>query len=324
MQALVFTAPGEVQLRDEPYPVAGEGETLVTVEASGICGSELHGFRSVGMRRPPLIMGHEFAGTTDGGTRVVVNPLLTCGTCAPCLLGSSQICERRQLMGVHRPGGFAEAVAVPRDALHVLPDDVGWAEAALIEPLANAVHAWGLGERAGGGAQDRGCGTVAIVGAGSIGLVCLLVARHHGSGEVVVADPSPDRRAVASRLGATVVAALDDLDGLVLDSTFDAVGLPLTRAAALAHLRPGGTSVWIGLGSPDVAFDGNDLVRSEKRVLGSFAYSAEEFRAAVELSSQVDLGWGTDVPMTAAESTFMELAQGRTDIIKAVLRRERA
>ena len=322
MQALVFTAPGQVQLRDEPYPVAGDGETLVTVEASGICGSELHGFRSVGMRQPPLIMGHEFAGTADGGTRVVVNPLVTCGTCAACVRGSAQICERRQLMGVHRPGGFAEAVAVPRGALHVLPDSVSWTEAALIEPLANAVHAWGLGVRAGGAGGGGGCGTVAIVGAGSIGLVCLLVARHHGSGEVVVADPSPDRRAVAARLGATTVASLDDLDGLVLDTTFDAVGLSVTRTAALAHLRPGGTSVWIGLGSPDVAFDGNDLVRSEKQVLGSFAYSADEFRAAVELSSHVDLGWGTDVPMSAAESMFMDLAQGRTDVIKAVLRRE--
>ena len=314
MRALVFTAPGEVQLRDEPAPLVAADEALVTVEASGICGSELHGFRSVGMRTPPLIMGHEFAGTTADGRRVVVNPLVTCGQCPACRSGVSQICANRALMGVHRPGGFAESVAVPRDSLHVLPEGVDWTAAALIEPLANGVHAWRI--------AGAGEGPVAIVGAGAIGLVCLLVARLNSSHPVYVADPSPERRAVATRLGATAVASLDEADGMAFDTTFDAVGLAATRAAALRHLRVGGTSVWLGLGSADVAFDGNDLVRSEKRVLGSFAYTSDDFSRAVQLSDTVDLSWGTAVPMSAAATMFMELANGRTDIIKAVLRRE--
>jgi len=314
MRALVFTAPGEVQLRDEPSPLVGPDEVLVTVEASGICGSELHGFRSVGMRTPPLIMGHEFAGTTADGQRVVVNPLVTCGQCPACRGGVSQICANRALMGVHRPGGFAESVAVPRGSLHVLPDGVDWTAAALIEPLANGVHAWRI--------AGAGQGPVAVVGAGTIGLVCLLVARLNSPGPVYVADPSPERRAVATRLGATAVASLDQADGVVFDTTFDAVGLATTRAAALRHLRAGGTSVWLGLGSADVAFDGNDLVRSEKRVLGSFAYTSDDFSRAVQLSDTVDLSWGTAVPMSAAATMFMDLANGRTDIIKAVLRRE--
>ena len=313
MQALVFTAPGEVQLRPEPSPVAGPGEVLVTVEASGICGSELHGFRSLGMRTPPLIMGHEFAGTTSDGRRVVVNPLATCGECRACRSGAPQICPDRSLMGVHRPGGFAESVAVPITSLHTLPDGLDWNAAALIEPLANAVHAWRI--------SRPGDGPVAIVGAGSIGLVCLLVAQHAAPGAVVVADPSAERRAVAKRLGATVVASLDDTDGALFGTTFDAVGIPATRACALRHLTPGGTSVWLGLGSADVAFDGNDLVRAEKQVKGSFAYTSDDFAAAVALASQVDLGWGTSVPMQDAATMFMELASGRTDIIKAVLRR---
>ena len=316
MQALVFTAPGEVELREELEPLPGEGEVLVTIEASGICGSELHGFRSLGMRRPPLIMGHEFAGTTPDGERVVVNPLVVCGVCPACLAGRSQVCGARQLMGVHRPGGFAELVCVPRSSLHVLPEDADWTAAALIEPLANAVHAWRI--------SGAGNGPVAIVGAGAIGLVCLLVARLHGSGAVFVADPSPERRAVANRLGATAVASLDEAAGIGFETTFDAVGLPATRAAALTHLTAGGTSVWLGLGSSDVAFDGNDLVRSEKRILGSFAYTPEDFAAAVALSNQVDLDWGTAVPLSDSATTFMELANGRTDIIKAVLRREGA
>lgn len=313
MRALVFTAPGQVEMRDEPAPQLRAGEVLVTIEASGICGSELHGFRSLGLRKPPLIMGHEFAGTTADGERVVVNPLVTCGWCPACLRGNSSVCASRQLMGVHRPGGFAEAAAVPSASLHRLPPGVDWTAAALIEPLANAVHAWRI-------AAPQG--PVAIVGAGSIGLVCLLVARQHSTGEIVVADPSAERRAVAKSLGATTVAALSETDGSDFDTTFDAVGLPVTRAAALRQVRAGGTSVWLGLGSSDVAFDGNDLVRSEKRILGSFAYTAEDFGEAVALSSVVDLGWGTAVPLSAAATTFMELADGRTDIIKAVLRRE--
>ena len=312
MKALVFTEPGRVVLRDEPAPQPRDDEVVVTVEASGICGSELHGFRSVGMRKPPLVLGHEFAGTIDGGARVVVNPLVTCGTCAACTGGRSQICERRELLGVHRPGGLAEAVVVPRSAVHALPPEVDWTSAALIEPLANAVHAWRLGGSTGG--------PVAVVGAGSIGLVVTLVALHHGQ-VPVVADPSPERRAVAERLGARTVAALDDVEASAFETTFDAVGAPTTRSAALSRLRPGGTSVWIGLATPDATFDGNDLVRSEKRVLGSFAYTEEDFAEAIRLASVVDLSWATSLPMAEAETVFMQLAQGRADIIKAVLRR---
>ena len=312
MQALVFTEPGRVVLRDEPVPQPSVGEALITVEASGICGSELHGFRAVGMRNPPMIMGHEFAGTTADGARVVVNPLVTCGFCIACESGRESICEVRELLGVHRPGGFAEYAVVPADSLHALPEGVSWAAAALIEPLANAVHAWRLAETDGS--------PVAIVGAGSIGLVCLLVALQHNDGPVVVADPSPERRAVAQQLGGTVVASLEQAS-TTFGTTFDAVGLPATRAAALAQLRRGGTSVWLGLATADAGFDGNHLVRAEQRILGSFAYTPDDFSEAVKLAEILDLSWTTEVPMSDAESTFMELAAGRTDIIKAVLRR---
>jgi threonine dehydrogenase-like Zn-dependent dehydrogenase len=317
VRALVFTAAGQVELRDEPAPQVTGDDVLVTVEAAGICGSELHGFRSVGFRKPPLIMGHELAGTVADGSRVVVNPLVTCGSCVACLDGRPQVCAHRQLLGVHRPGAFAEAVAVPAANVHPLPDGISWTSAALIEPLANAVHAWrGAGEGADG---------VAIVGGGTIGLVCLLVARHHEPGRpVVVVDPSPQRRAFAEQLGATAAANLDELGGTPADRTFDvivdAVGIAVTRAASVQHLRPGGTAVWLGLTSTDAGFDANDLVRFEKRVLGSFAYTPDDFAAAVAMASQVDLSWGTDVPMGQADVVFMELAGGRTDIVKAVLR----
>lgn len=310
MRALVFTEPGQVVLRDEPAPVASDGDVVLVVASSGICGSELHGFRSVGMREPPLVMGHEFAGTTPDGRRVVVNPLLSCGRCAACVGGRPQLCPERALIGVHRPGGFAEQVAVPAASLHEIPDSMDWTQAALVEPLANGVHAWGLA-----GAPS---GRVAVIGAGAIGLVCLLVARHAGCDEVVVADPSPQRRRVAESLGARTTDALEPQGSF--DTVFDAVGLPVTRAASTAALRAGGTAVWLGLADSDARFDGNDLVRAEKRVLGSFAYTDAEFARAVEIAGELDLGWATAVPFEESESMFMDLAGGRTDVVKAVLR----
>jgi len=180
---------------DEPQP--RDGEVILDVKGSGICGSELHGFRSLGMRKPPLVMGHEVAGVDATGRRVAVNPLLSCGRCDLCRRGLPQVCRERGLLGVHRPGGFAERVAVPAAALHVLPDGVGWEAAAMVEPLANAVHALRQ-------VPDVRAARIGVIGSGAIGLLCLLVARRLGAGHVSVVDPSEGRLATAVRLGADV------------------------------------------------------------------------------------------------------------------------
>ena len=131
MKALVFTAPGVVEIQEVPDVVAGDGEVVVHVDRAGICGSELHGIQTPGFRVPPLVMGHEFVGRLDDGRRVAINPLTSCGECDLCRRGRTQLCRSRQLLGVHRAGGFAERVAVPQNAVHEIP-----------EPIANAVHAW--------------------------------------------------------------------------------------------------------------------------------------------------------------------------------------
>ncbi len=310
MRALVFTGPGVVELQDVPVPQVPPGWLPLTVRASGICGSELHGFRSVGFRRPPLIMGHEVAGETPDGRRVVVNPLLSCGACDLCARGLPEVCRERRLLGAHLAGGFAEQVAVPCEAVHEIPDTMTWEEAALVEPLANAVHAWG---QVGPGPVER----VAVIGAGSIGLVTLLVATHRGVGHVTVTDRAPTRLALAERLGASCCAG--DLEG-EYDVVVDAVGSAQTRAAALEHLRPGGTSVWLGLAEPTAAVDGNALVRGEQRVVGSFAYTPADFATATAIAPGLDLGWATGVALEESQRTFMRLAEGAPDPVKAVIR----
>jgi threonine dehydrogenase-like Zn-dependent dehydrogenase len=313
VKALVLVAPGAVELRDEPEPLVGEGERLVHVRSAGICGSELHGARTPGFRQPPLIMGHEFAGVTEQGDRVVVNPILSCGRCRLCRSGQRQICGHRQIIGVHRPGGFAEQVAVPQSALRPVPPGLPLDIAALIEPAANAVHAW---NRAIAASPPAGNSRVGVIGCGAIGLFCLLVALSDGAGPVHVTDLSPARLAIARRLGAA--SASSRLDG-EFDIIVDAVGLAATRAQSVDRQRPGGLAVWLGLADAEPGYDAAGLVRSEKRVIGSFAYSDEEFAEAAGLLAGWDLAWASRYPLSAGAQIFTELMDGASHPVKAVL-----
>lgn len=309
MRAMVFTKPGVVEMLDVDPPAPADGETLIDVAAAGICGSELHGISEPGFRQPPLVMGHEFVGTALDGRRVVVNPIVSCEACDMCAAGHDQLCRNRSIVGIHRAGGFAQRVAVPSKQLHELPDTLAWDAAALIEPLANALHVWRL---AGAPTGAR----VGIIGAGSIGLVCQLVAQRD-AGEVMITDLSEDRLSLARKLGGVRTGTM--LDG-EFDVVLDAVGAPVTHRASVEHLKPSGVTVWIGLLSDDAGFVSRDLIRWEKKVLGSFAYPAKDFADAVDLASDVDLSWTTSFPLDEGAIIFTELMEGRSDVVKAVLR----
>jgi threonine dehydrogenase-like Zn-dependent dehydrogenase len=190
-----------------------------------------------------------------------------------------------------------------------VPDWLGWDAAAMVEPAANAVHAWNIA-RAGTGAR------AAVLGCGAIGLLCLLTALSGGAGRVDVTDLDPGRLAQASRLGAA--AAGPELDG-EYDVIFDAVGTPATRAVSVRHLRPGGTAVWLGLADDAPGFDANALIRAEKRVQGSFAYSDEEFARAAELLRNWDLSWTSQYPLTEGAEIFTGLMNGGLQPVKALL-----
>lgn len=309
MRAMVYTKPGTVELLDVDEPVAGPGEVVVEVAACGICGSELHGISRPGFRSPPLVMGHEFSGWGPHGEAVAVDPVVSCGHCDLCRAGHNEVCRQRSIIGINRPGAFAERVAVPKELLHELPAQLPIELGALVEPLANAVHAWRL---AGGGAGTA----LGVLGAGTIGLSMLLVAKHHGA-TVSVADLAPERLAVAERLGAAATGR--ELSG-EFELVADAVGARATRRASLEHLRPTGTALWLGLADPEPSFDAFDLTRAEKRVIGSFAYSHEDFADAVALAPQVDLSWATSFRLDEGPTVFGELMAGRTDVVKALLR----
>lgn len=309
MKALVFTAPGEVAVQDVAEPVPGPDEVIVDVTVAGICGSDLHGVRHPGFRVPPLVLGHEVAGLVDGAP-VAINPLVNCGQCDLCQRGLTYLCRHRILLGGQRPGALAERLAVPRRLVHPIPVGLSTDAAGMIEPLANAVHAWAL-------ANPEPGARVGIIGAGAIGLVTLLVAKSSKAASVSVSDPAESRCELAERLGADETGP--ELTG-EFDVIFDAAGVPAARRDSVEKIRPGGTAMWIGLASADPAFDGQSLIRGEKRILSSFAYSDEEFVSAVDLVADLPLDWVTTVPLASGADVFRELYNGRTDLVKVLLR----
>src|SRR5207247_9551705 len=189
-----------VETVDEPRQ--RDDEVIVQPEAAGICGSEIEGYLGrMSNRTPPLVMGHEFAGTVAyaggraggewSGRRVAVNPLLSCRACARGMAGERNLCAHRRLIGVHVAGGFAERVAVPAANLVALPDGVDARTGALVEPLANAVHAVRLARRL--VAADL----AVVVGAGTIGVFALPAAHAAGIADVRVVEQHPGRAAGA-------------------------------------------------------------------------------------------------------------------------------
>ena len=278
MKAIVWQGPNEMTVEEQPDPPdPGPGELILRPEAVGICGSEVEGYLGhMGNRTPPLVMGHEFAGTVvaagEGaeeldGARVAVNPLSGCGECRLCRAGDTNLCRDRVLVGVHVPGAFADFVKVRAADARVLPDGVSSRVGALMEPLANGVHAVRL--------APAGVERAVVIGAGTIGLVTLQAALLEGIPHVAVVEPHDERRARALALGAQEDTEEPDL-------VLDAVGAEATRRLGLELLRPGGTMVCIGLADDDTTLGFHDVVRSQHRIQGSYAYTMPDFEQAHE------------------------------------------
>jgi len=316
-----------VETLAEPRQV--DDEVLVRPEAAGICGSEIEGYLGrMPNRIPPLVMGHEFAGTVVAagrgareewsGRRVAVNPLLSCRVCVRCKEGERNLCAERRLIGVHVAGGFAERVSVPAANLVLLPDGVDARIGALVEPLANAVHAVGLALRLGA------VQSAVMLGAGTIGLFALHAARAAGIADVRVIEPHAARRAAALAAGARAAQAdaRELARGGRVDLVIDAVGATATRRAALDVVRVGGVVVLLGLHEDESALPFHRIVRDQVTLQGSFAYTDANFAAALELltSGKVSLGElaGTR-PLEAGPEAFATLAAGPTAQLKTFL-----
>jgi len=300
MKAAVWTATDQVQVSKLPMPEVPAGWALVKVAYNGICGTDLailHG------RHPrasaPLIMGHEISGWVEragatgpgAGTLVVVEPLITCGECLSCKNGLTHVCRNLGLYGIDSPGGMAQYVALPPEVLHAVPAGVDPRTATLAEPLAVAVHAVGLSE------LQPGC-TVAVYGAGPIGILTALVARHAGAGAVVITEPSLYRREVAEQLGfivvpagSTMAATLEPLtDGEGADVTFDSAAHPSVAAELTTVTRVRGRIVVVGVYKQPAALDLQSVCFKELTIAGVRVYTSRDVTTAIELIASGALG----------------------------------
>ncbi len=294
MRAIVFAGPGEFSLEDVPDPAVGPRDVLVRVEAVGICGTDLHVLD--GEFAPtvfPIIPGHETSGIVEAvgdqvtqltpGMRVSVDPTLTCGECAFCAVGRSNLCENWNGSGVARTdGSTAELVVAPVRNVHPLPDDVDLALAAMIEPLSCAIRGYDLLPR-------RMGEHYLIYGAGTMGLMMAQLAPRAGAASVTVVDRNPDRLEVAREVGVAHLAlSPDDVPRRGgWDVVIDCTGVVAAIEDALTRVRRGGTFQQFGVApteatarfSPFRVYNDELSLTGSMAVLNTYGRAVEMFGA---------------------------------------------
>ena len=339
MHALVWEGPRLMHMRDVPDPVPAADEVLIAVAYSGICGSELGGYLGHNsLRKPPLIMGHEFAGdvvalgsdaaalnpTVTIGTRVTVNPLIHQPTSRAAYQGRQNLDRNRRIVGIHRPGSYAQYVTAPAVNVYAIPDHLSYEMAALTEPLACAIRAVKL---SGVGATN----SVLVTGLGPIGLLTLQVLAASGVRTLVATDTDPDRRTIGSRFCAhildprnqDVVETVRTLtDSVGVDAAIDAVGAGATRRECVQAVAWGGKVILTGLHEEESTLQANYIIRSEITVQGSFAYTSLDFEDALcwLMDGRIEIEpWLQRSPLAEGGACFEQLLSKPGPVAKILL-----
>ncbi len=332
MKALVYTQPNEMQILDRPYPTLDTNEAVLKIESVGICGSDMHAFHGHDPRRKPgLVLGHEFAGTIADtssplftkGQRVTGNPLITCGHCEFCLQGRNNLCANRTMVGMTRPGAFAEFMSIPASSLIPIPDNLSLDAAALTEPAATAVHAINLSMRA---LQRpiQEC-RVLILGGGAIGMLSALLLKHYGVNDLTVAEVNPLRRkAIEKHVGYKTVNQIDEkIPENSFEFVMDCVGAAVTRNSALSAVKPGGVMMHVGLQDWASEIDMRKLTLAEITLLGTYTYSTVDLQATVNLLARNAFGnltWVEKKSLDEGPQAFSDLHAGKTAAAKVLLK----
>lgn len=326
MKALVYTGVETLDFLDVPDPVLAEGYHLIRIDSVGICGSDMHAFLGHDSRRPaPLILGHEGAGTVVGGawdgTRVTINPLVTCGTCAACLAGRDNLCSTRQIISMPpREGAFAEFVAMPERNLVKVPANISLERAALAEPVAVSWHAIRLGlEALPKGAVE----TALVIGGGAIGVAAAISLVAQGVPDITLVEPNKLRRDYLKLDASVKVVSPDDISGKLFQITVDCVGYDATRATASAATFPGGVILHVGLGGGTAGLDIRRLTLQEITFIGTYTYTAQDFRDTCAAMFDGHLGaldWVENRPLQEGAQAFRDIREGRVAAPKIILK----
>lgn len=334
MRAAVLRGPGDLAVGEWETPRPGAGEVLVKVASAGICAGDLSIYQGRNpYARYPQICGHEMAGTVveagaaAGGLRagepVVVEPFVGCGRCWTCRAGKPNCCPRLTILGVNRPGGYAEYVTAPVANVHRVPAGLPLLTATLAEPVAIAVQACRRGEITAGD-------LVLVLGCGPIGLACIEVAQARGA-RVLAADLLPARLEAAASLGAEVHPADDALAAWALERTdgdgvpivLEATGSPKAIESTMGLVAAGGRIIIVGLvkDGMTVSFQGLDLTRKEPTIVGSRA-SVDCFPESLALLAEGKIRMTrltVELALWDAPRIFAGLAKDATSLQKALL-----
>lgn len=298
MRAAILTDIRHVEIQELPVRKPGPGEVLIRVRAAGICGAELHAFIGTHpFRKPPIQMGHEMAGDVEEVGPAVVSVVRgdhvsvlpgECGRCSACKEGAPNLCENKIHLGTAKwPGCFADYIIAPEASVFKVPSHVSHQEAAIAEPLSVAIHAVQLIHTTLGS-------SVAILGAGTIGLGCVAVAREAGATSICVTDVMDFNLEASKRFGASLIvnAGRKDpvaeiraaTDGRGVDAVLIAVGFAHVLDQAISMVRPKGTVVVVALFDDIVAIrQFTSFMVGEKTVKASWASTPQDFRTAIDL-----------------------------------------
>jgi L-iditol 2-dehydrogenase len=289
-KSVVWPGTEGIEVESRAVPSPGPGELKVRVEASGLCGTDLHiAAGEYPFASPGVTLGHEFSGTVveagpevggfEAGDRIVVDPNIPCRVCRYCHDSRPHLCKNPQALGITRDGGLSEFALLPAPQAYLVPENLPSEAAALAEPLACALHAVDLGGLRPG---ERAL----VVGAGPIGILCSMLLVAAGASEVLVSEPNPERRGRIRRVGAEPVDP-ESVSEAMADRVFECVGRPETMRAALDAARPGGTVMWVGVAPPDaeVAVKPYDVFSRELTIRGSYTNPYVMDRALALLAS---------------------------------------
>ena len=341
MKALVLNQYNRFDYQDMDTPSIGPTEVLVQVKAVGICGSDVHGMDgSTGRRQPPIVMGHEAAGSIHEtgsevtqwkqGERVTFDSTVYCGGCWFCRRGDINFCDHRRVLGVSCDdyrchGAFAEYVAIPQRILYKLPENLSFEQAAMVEPLSIAVHAV---ERTKISLND----TAVVVGTGMVGLLVVQALRARGCGQIIAVDLEQNKLDLACEFGADLGLKSDACDvaetvrkvtdGRGADVAFEVVGITPAVAMGIDCLRKGGSFTLVGNLSPRVELGLQSVVTRGITLNGSCA-SRGEYPACLDMMARGDVKveplMSATAPLAEGNAWFQRLYKKEPGLMKVIL-----
>nr|WP_250643450.1 alcohol dehydrogenase catalytic domain-containing protein [Frankia sp. AiPa1]MCL9762723.1 alcohol dehydrogenase catalytic domain-containing protein [Frankia sp. AiPa1] len=336
MRAARLSGARTIQIEDVPAPVMSEEHLLLRPRFTGLCGTDLHLWHGGPPAGEPLVLGHEFSAeivevgsavtdpTLRPGVLVAVEPLWNCGTCAPCRRGDYNLCRALAFHGLaaDHSGGLGELTVVRPRMAHVLPPDLSSLQGALVEPISVAHHAVG---RAGVAPGDA----AVVLGAGPVGIACVLDLVARGIRRIIVSEPSPLRRGAVvdalTAVGATESAVVLDpgaadlgeaarelTDGEGVDAVLDAAGVEVAFQAALGVVRPGGRIVTVATYLQPVSLHPLLTMLSEIDLRASLAYQ-DDFPPVIELMAKGHFptdAWVSTISLAEVSAAFEHLDAG--------------